>query len=155
VARRPLEREEVYLDGGRRTTQLMRDSLGSSPTMALRHLIALGILTACSPKGPAAMVLTGQVVDSVNGKGLPRARIEVGFDTTTADSTGRFALHVSGPPTDSVRILFRYIGFKPLFREVPWQTKSPHDLGAIQLRYAPVQVDDFVVDSVKRPQSRP
>jgi hypothetical protein len=29
VARRPLERELVYLDGGRRTTQLMRDSLGS------------------------------------------------------------------------------------------------------------------------------
>jgi hypothetical protein len=29
VARRPLEREPVYLDGGRRTTQLMRDSLGS------------------------------------------------------------------------------------------------------------------------------
>jgi hypothetical protein len=27
VARRPLEREQVYLDGGRRTTQLMRDSL--------------------------------------------------------------------------------------------------------------------------------
>jgi hypothetical protein len=29
VARRPLEREQVYLDGGRRTTQLMRDSLGA------------------------------------------------------------------------------------------------------------------------------
>ena len=28
MARRPLEREEVSLDGGRRTTQLMRDSLG-------------------------------------------------------------------------------------------------------------------------------
>jgi hypothetical protein len=28
VARRPLEREGIYLDGGRRTTQLMRDSLG-------------------------------------------------------------------------------------------------------------------------------
>ena len=28
MARRPLEREQVYLDGGRRTTQLMRDSLG-------------------------------------------------------------------------------------------------------------------------------
>ena len=29
MARRPLEREQVYLNGGRRTTQLMRDSLGS------------------------------------------------------------------------------------------------------------------------------
>ena len=28
VARRPLDKEGVYLDGGRRTTQLMRDSLG-------------------------------------------------------------------------------------------------------------------------------
>jgi len=28
VVRRPLEREQVCLDGGRRTTQLMRDSLG-------------------------------------------------------------------------------------------------------------------------------
>jgi len=28
VARRPLERERIDLDGGRRTTQLMRDSLG-------------------------------------------------------------------------------------------------------------------------------
>ena len=28
MARRPLEREPLYLDGGRRTTQLMRDSLG-------------------------------------------------------------------------------------------------------------------------------
>ena len=29
MARRPLERERIYRDGGRRTTQLMRDSLGS------------------------------------------------------------------------------------------------------------------------------
>jgi hypothetical protein len=29
VARRPLEKEGLYLDGGRRTTQLMRDSLGT------------------------------------------------------------------------------------------------------------------------------
>jgi len=32
VARRPLEREQICLDGGRRTTQLMRDSLGGSRT---------------------------------------------------------------------------------------------------------------------------
>ena len=31
MARRPLERERAYLDGGRRTTQLMRDSLGGMP----------------------------------------------------------------------------------------------------------------------------
>ena len=34
MARRPLERERIYLDGGRRTTQLMRDSLGSAIPMA-------------------------------------------------------------------------------------------------------------------------
>ena len=32
MARRPLEKEGLYLDGGRRTTQLMRDSLGSMST---------------------------------------------------------------------------------------------------------------------------
>jgi len=32
VARRPLERERIYCDGGRRTTQLMRDSLASALT---------------------------------------------------------------------------------------------------------------------------
>jgi hypothetical protein len=31
VARRPLERERVCLYRGRRTTQLMRDSLGARP----------------------------------------------------------------------------------------------------------------------------
>ena len=35
MARRPLEGEGLYLDGGRRTTQLMRDSLGSMPTIPL------------------------------------------------------------------------------------------------------------------------
>ncbi len=33
MARRPLEREPICLDGGRRTPQLMRDSLGRKPTM--------------------------------------------------------------------------------------------------------------------------
>jgi len=39
VARRPPEREEVYLDRGRRTTQLMRDSLGSATTLSMRELL--------------------------------------------------------------------------------------------------------------------
>jgi hypothetical protein len=30
LAWRPLERERIYLDGGRRTPQLMRDSLGGA-----------------------------------------------------------------------------------------------------------------------------
>ncbi len=37
VARRPLEREGVSLDGGRRTTQLMRDSLGGPTRMRYTH----------------------------------------------------------------------------------------------------------------------
>jgi len=42
VARRPLERELVHLDGGRRTTQLMRDSLGRSWTMnSIKHHLHL------------------------------------------------------------------------------------------------------------------
>jgi len=39
--RRPLEKEQIYLDGGRRTTQLMRDSLGSMSTDALFALLLL------------------------------------------------------------------------------------------------------------------
>jgi hypothetical protein len=38
VAQRPLEKEQVYLDGGRRTTQLMRESLGRRPVQFLRSL---------------------------------------------------------------------------------------------------------------------
>jgi hypothetical protein len=36
TSERPLEREQVHLDGGRRTTQLMRDSLGSATSSASR-----------------------------------------------------------------------------------------------------------------------
>ena len=49
MARRPLEREQVYLDGGRRTTQLMRDSLGSTAhTMTLRILVTVGLVLICA-----------------------------------------------------------------------------------------------------------
>ena len=54
MARRPLERERVYLDGGRRTTQLMRDSLGRTMTyQALRaiHYIVGLLLLASSLAG--------------------------------------------------------------------------------------------------------
>jgi hypothetical protein len=45
VARRPLEREGICLDGGRRTTQLMRDSLGGPTTpMASRLLVELLVI---------------------------------------------------------------------------------------------------------------
>jgi len=35
--RRPLERKGVCLDGGRRTTQLMRDSLGGIPNATTKE----------------------------------------------------------------------------------------------------------------------
>jgi hypothetical protein len=46
VARRPLKRELVCLDGGRRTTQLMRDSLGANRPLGRteRMLTSLQIL---------------------------------------------------------------------------------------------------------------
>jgi hypothetical protein len=47
VARRPLERERISLDGGRRTTQLMRHSLGSGSeflTMRPQSLAAALVL---------------------------------------------------------------------------------------------------------------
>ena len=59
------QREEVYLDGGRRTTQLMRDSLGRSTTQpmlanshevpaiaAMRRAIGLGSLAILVPGFP-------------------------------------------------------------------------------------------------------
>jgi hypothetical protein len=52
VARRPLEREPIYPDGGRRTTQLMRDSLGSyrSKGQVVRPITAfIALLLLFSP----------------------------------------------------------------------------------------------------------
>ena len=40
MARRPPERERICLDGGRRTTQLMRDSLGANVLSQLRRFFA-------------------------------------------------------------------------------------------------------------------
>ncbi|HET7250521.1 MAG TPA: hypothetical protein VFI79_11785 [Gemmatimonadales bacterium] len=44
MARRPLEKEQVHLDGGRRTTQLMRDSLGGA-TVAFSQTFRRRLLT--------------------------------------------------------------------------------------------------------------
>ena len=46
MARRPLERERISLDGGRRTTQLMRDSLGSM-LMTQRGIIPFALPLLC------------------------------------------------------------------------------------------------------------
>jgi len=49
VARRPLEREQVCLDGGRRTTQLMRDSLDGRPMTITERLCAEGMALEGTP----------------------------------------------------------------------------------------------------------
>ncbi len=63
MARRPPEREEVYLDGGRRTTQLMRDSLGGgiylrrlSTTIAFTVSLASRALAQDSLRPPRVWV---------------------------------------------------------------------------------------------------
>ena len=48
MARRPLEREGIYLDRGRRTTQLMRDSLGSPLEVTMIAVIFATILSSTS-----------------------------------------------------------------------------------------------------------
>jgi hypothetical protein len=50
VARRPLERERVSLDGGRRTTQLMRDSLG----VMAKHITGSASISLSVKIAPAA-----------------------------------------------------------------------------------------------------
>ena len=78
MARRPLEREQVCLDGGRRTTQLMRDSLASAATKvsqmprdnrqpAYATLAAIVLLVACASY---SWRLAPAVIDSPQA-GLP------------------------------------------------------------------------------------
>ena len=60
MARRPLEKEDLCLDGGRRTTQLMRDSLGSVMIygdLRFRDRLVRGIVGAILGGG-AAFLLT-------------------------------------------------------------------------------------------------
>jgi hypothetical protein len=63
VARRPLEREEVYFDGGRRTTQLMRDPLDGPPLRGLMSRLPL-TLAAAAFLYPSTGVAQQNVVDS-------------------------------------------------------------------------------------------
>ena len=64
MARRPLERERIYLDSGRHTTQLMRDALGNAraPRMnQLSLLFSLIVILACGG------ILADQPPHSVEG----------------------------------------------------------------------------------------
>ena len=56
MARRPLETERVCLDGGRRTTQLMRDSLGSKCMHRFKCcLLASALIVSCRRDRDRAM----------------------------------------------------------------------------------------------------
>ena len=81
MARRPLEREGIHLDGGRRTTQLMRNSLGvtvwGDPTIT--PLLRVALLATVSVL-PLPTIGQAQAVDST-GPGL------MPLCDTTADST--------------------------------------------------------------------
>jgi TonB family protein len=80
VARRPLEREGVCLDGGRRTTQLMRDSLGSPLMPRLSLLISSCLLgVACGPASTPPTISTTHPPTSCAG--IP------GSDTTIYDTS--------------------------------------------------------------------
>jgi hypothetical protein len=59
VARRPLERERVYFDGGRRTTQLMRDSLGRHHT---QETLVILYSPLASRTGSFAVAILGLLV---------------------------------------------------------------------------------------------
>ena len=84
MARRPLERERVRLDGGRRTKQLMRDSLGGLHIMnRARHLtLAIPVtLVACHldrlanepPRPVPPLAQVAPVIDSASlGTTVPR-----------------------------------------------------------------------------------
>jgi hypothetical protein len=84
VARRPLEKEQVHLDGGRRTTQLMRDSLGracpvrtlSFSSLATAILLSPAVATA---QRPALGFTIQHVFDA--GPGVERSCLESGHST--------------------------------------------------------------------------
>ena len=71
MARRPLEREWIDPDGGRRTTQLMRDSLGSLPNNMRRYHYLLAVLLPTL--GSCSYLATFAVVN------LSRERIRVTY----------------------------------------------------------------------------
>jgi TonB family protein len=108
VARRPLERERVCLDGGRRTTQLMRDSLGcASPIMrkriattvcALAAAAAAACTSAPNPSTPPSpLVDLPSVPWTVDEPPKPLAEIAPTYPATLRKA------HAKG------RVVFRYV----------------------------------------------
>ena len=82
MARRPLEKEGICLDGGRRTTQLMRDSLGSRFHMDFE--LGNPIASAVALSAGAALVgwyglrLRRYKQEVANSDGSPESRRRIG-----------------------------------------------------------------------------
>jgi putative signal transducing protein len=93
VARRPLEEEGIYLACGRRTTQLMRDSLGSTAERQSESVLVSDLVTVFESSDIALFALAKTVLDQagiryiVQGEGLQDlfgvGRIGTGFNLIT------------------------------------------------------------------------
>jgi hypothetical protein len=132
VARRPLERERIGLDGGRRTTQLMRDSLGSSAMRGslTQALVIAGVALSCHQQSAQQFppqcytlgncsepyvirdttipksVARGLVVNQVDMQGIAYAHVysKVSRREIFTNSKGEFELSKLKPGIDTLQI---------------------------------------------------
>ena len=127
MARRPLEREQVYLDGGRRTTQLMRDSLGGSVEVILKRpirldLILLGclaIVTGCEGGTRLRRTVKDKSGRPIQGATVSLAALyghgKVDADTVLTQSNGLFDVSLIHSPfkDQPLRLAVERNGFRP------------------------------------------
>ena len=96
MARRPLERDGVSLDGGRRTTQLMRDSLGAMrpPDLAI-VAFTLMCLSGCH-HGPQTAIFSGctPATPPIGPAGYLELFRSSNGDTSLTPALGRLVLFV-------------------------------------------------------------
>jgi len=112
VVRRPLERETVYLEGGRRTTQLMRDSLGGSfstfgDTMTqLKALLHVHCQEASRlPTWPAIFALSTALIAGCNSSKPPSDGNTVTALTRAAVESATTAFHQALRTNDTATFL--------------------------------------------------
>jgi hypothetical protein len=145
------KRERIYLDRGRRPTQLMRDSLDSSafrsmttgtPMISL-PFTRLGLLTALLTATSQAQVVTvnGQVLDTGYPVNLASVRVSsptgAWLDSTVTDSTGRFEFSFPFQP-GCYRLQVRYIGAALTERTFSVTTPGVRELDSLSIRSAPI-----------------
>lgn len=95
--------------------------------------VLCGILAGCSGgSSGSAVQITGRVVDSATGQGVPGAVVELGTARATTGSDGSFIL--TGVPTGeqrlSVIVPAGYTAPAPTFIDVPATATTLADLGA-------------------------